>query len=79
MKAYVIKRDDGKYLSKYFNYDYRLKRAQKNSFTDNIYNAQIFTSKTYADCIISKYRLKESCRTIIVLVEVKEQRNGSVC
>lgn len=72
---YVIKRNDGKYLSKYFNYDYRLEKTQKNSFTDKIYNAQIFTSKTYADCIISKYRLKESCRTIIVSVEIKEKQN----
>lgn len=72
MKAYIIKRDDGKYLSKYFNYDYRLKNPRNNSFTDKIYNAQTFTSKTYADCIISKYRLKESCRTIKVLVEIRE-------
>lgn len=72
MKAYVIKRDDGKYLSKYFNYDYRLDKPQRRAFTKNIYNAQIFTRKTYADCIILKYKLEESCEIIKVPVEIKE-------
>lgn len=42
MKAYVIKRDDGKYLSKNTNYDYRKHNKRKKSWTNNILNAKKF-------------------------------------
>lgn len=42
MKAYVIKLDNGKYLSKYHNYDYSKKIARRFCYTDKIENAKIF-------------------------------------
>jgi hypothetical protein len=44
MEAFVIKREDGKYLSKFFNYNYNLAFKMQESWTDNIYNAKLFSS-----------------------------------
>lgn len=49
MKVYVVKRIDGKYLSGYNNYDYRLENPCKPCWTEKLYNAKIFEEYEEAD------------------------------
>lgn len=48
--AWVIQRDDGKYLSKFYNYDYNLDKKAKTCWTKNIFNAKKFKNRDLADC-----------------------------
>lgn len=57
MEAWVIKRDDGKYLSKYVNYNYTLAFKMQESWTENIYNARVFSSMHYAVLHSDRYNL----------------------
>lgn len=57
MEAFVIKREDGKYLSKYFNYNYNLAYKMNESWTDNIYNAKIFYSIHSAEAHSYRYHI----------------------
>lgn len=49
MNVYVVKRIDGKYLSGYNNYDYRLENPCKPCWTEKLYNAKIFEEYEEAD------------------------------
>ena len=49
MKVYVVKRCDGKYLSGYSNYDYRLENPCKPCWTEKLYNAKVFEEYDEAD------------------------------
>lgn len=69
MKVYVVKRNDGKFLSGYNNYDYRLENPCKPCWTEKLYNAKMFEEYVEAD---------NFCNTIdcqIVEVELVETKD----
>ena len=49
MKVYVVKRNDGKFLSGYNNYDYRLENPCQPCWTEKLYNAKTFEEYEEAD------------------------------
>ena len=50
MKAYIIKNKEGKYLSKYDNYDYsRVDYYKKACWTNNLLNAKIFKEEPFVN------------------------------
>lgn len=54
MEFFIIEREDGKYLSKYFNYNYALAYKMNESWTENIYNAKLFSSQHNANLNIER-------------------------
>ena len=74
MRAFVIKRSNGKYLSKNYNYDYRLEKPCKPSWTDNILNAKIFDYTKFSEAgkYANSLALKGICDWQIVTIEIVE-------
>ena len=76
MKAYVIKRDDGKYLSKYNNYNYRVDKPRLHCWTVNIINAKRFKQVpiTSYKCVpIIIIEGDENAKTVEALERMKEK------
>ncbi len=70
MRAFVIKRKDGKYLSKYHKYDARKAPVCELCFTENLLNAHFYRSDDLARDI--KNSLTDWQKLKVVRVEVEE-------
>ena len=71
MRAFVIKRKDGKYLSKYHKYDARKSPVCELCFTENLLNAHFYRSDDLARDI--KNSLTDWQKLKVVRVEVEEK------
>ena len=71
MKAWVIKRNDGKYLSKYHKYDARKVPLCEICFTENILASRMFINEDIAKLVKVDWQI---CK--VIRIEVKEVKNG---
>lgn len=70
MKAYVIKKDDGLYLSKNRNIDARRNPTCARCFTEIIANAEIYRGYDNAEFVKDSLSDYDICK--VVPVEIKE-------
>lgn len=68
----IVKKKDGTYLSKYFNYNYNFEKPAIISFTHNIENARVFTSTDKAWKIILENALQSICQVVPIEIVIKE-------
>lgn len=71
MEAWVIKRNDGKYLSRYYKVDARNKPMCEICFTENLLASRMFTEEDIARLTRVDWQI---CK--VVRIEVKEVKNG---
>lgn len=69
MEAFVIKRDDGKYLSRNYQAGTNGKPLGSLSFSENIFNARIFRDKDKAYFVKDSLVDWEKCKVVKVKLE----------
>ena len=75
MRAFVIKRNDGKYLSKYHKYDARKAPVCEICFTENLLNAHFYRDDDLARHV--KNALTDFRKLKVVRVEIEEKEMKS--